>query len=95
MEAINLIPTADVCRFHEVDDNFISLLNEAGLILFEEINKTTFIPGDELGKLERMIRLNRELEINVAGIEAINYLLDRIDKMQEEIRVLKNRVSAY
>jgi len=94
MEEINLIPTADICRFHEVDYSFISLLNEAGLIIFREINHTTFISDNELGKLEKMIRLHRELEINVAGIETINYLLDRIVQMQEEMRVLKNRVKA-
>jgi chaperone modulatory protein CbpM len=38
-----------------------------------------------------MIRLHNELEINVAGIEAITHLLERVEQMQEEMRRLRNR----
>jgi len=90
MTEINLIPADDICRHHEVDFTFIISLKEAGLIAFEEVNQTSFIPENELQKLEKMIRLHEELEINVAGIDAISHLLERIENMQEEIRVLKN-----
>jgi len=92
MSDTNLIPTAAICTYHEVDFTFINSLSEAGLITFEVINKTSYIPLEELKKLETMIRLHNELEINLAGIEAINHLLDRIGQMQEEIRLLGNRV---
>lgn len=91
MEEIRLISTVDICRFHDVDDTFIGSLNKAGLIVFEEVNQTAFISENELEKLERLIRLHNELEINVAGLEAISHLLERIVEMQEQIRVLKNR----
>ena len=88
----NLIATTDICTYHEVEYTFISSLSEAGLVELKIVNKATYIPESELQKLERMIRLHNELEINVAGIEAITHLLERVEQMQEEMRRLRNRV---
>jgi len=88
----NLVSTSDICTYHEVEYTFISSLSEAGLVELKVINKTTYIPESELQKLERMIRLHNDLEINVAGIEAITHLLERVEHMQEEMRVMRNRV---
>ena len=88
----HLIATTDICTYHEVEYTFISSLSEAGLIELKVVNHTTFIPENELQKLEKMIRMHHELELNVAGIEAITHLLERVEQMQEEMRVLRNRV---
>jgi chaperone modulatory protein CbpM len=90
----NLIATTDICTYHEVEYTFINSLNEAGLVELKVVNQTTFIPESELQKLEKMIRMHHELEINIAGIEAIIHLLDRVEQMQEEMRVLRNRIHA-
>ena len=87
----NLIATTDICTYHEVEYTFISSLEEAGLIELKVVNQTTYISDSELQKLEKMIRMHHELEINIAGIEAISHLLQRIEQMQEEMRVLRNR----
>jgi hypothetical protein len=42
-----------------------------------------------------MIRLHHELDINVEGVEAISHLLMLIEKMQEELTVVKNRLRLY
>ena len=91
MGEINLIETSEICRYHEVEYTFINSLEEAGLIVVRQVNQATYIPEDELNKLEKMIHLHNELEVNVAGIEAITHLLDRIELLQEELRKLKNR----
>ncbi|MEO6851468.1 MAG: chaperone modulator CbpM [Mucilaginibacter sp.] len=95
MTATGLIAANDFCTYHQVEYNFISLLSEAGLVEITVVNDTHFIPETELQKLERMIRLHNELEINVAGIEAITYLLQRIEAIQEEMRNAKNRLRLY
>jgi chaperone modulatory protein CbpM len=89
---INLIALTEICTYHEVEYNFISSLSEAGLVELKVVNHTTYIPESELQKLEKMIRMHHELEINIAGIEAITHLLERIEQMQEEMRVLRNRL---
>jgi len=88
----NLIATTEICTYHNVAYTFISSLNEAGLLELEEINHTTYIAENELHKLEKMIRMHHELEINIAGIEAITHLLQRVEQMQEELRILKNKL---
>ncbi|HWZ14188.1 MAG TPA: chaperone modulator CbpM [Mucilaginibacter sp.] len=90
----NLIATSDICKYHEVEFTFIHSLEEAGLIQITVVDQTPYITGSDLQKLERMIRMHHELEINIAGIEAISYLLQRIEQMQEEMRLLRNRFQA-
>lgn len=88
----NLIATTEICTYHEVEYTFISSLSDAGLLELHVVNETTYIPESELQKLEKMIRMHNELEINVPGIEAITHLLERVEQLQEELRVLRNRV---
>ncbi|MDB5087473.1 MAG: hypothetical protein JWR09_1467 [Mucilaginibacter sp.] len=89
---VNLIATKEICTYHDVEYTFINSLGEAGLVKLKVVKKDTYVPETELQKLEKMIRMHHELEINVAGIEAIIHLLDRVEQMQEELRVLRNRV---
>jgi chaperone modulatory protein CbpM len=95
MATATLISTNDFCAWHEVEYTFISTLHEAGLVEINVIDQTEYIPETELQKLERMIRMHRELDINVAGIEAITHLLQRVETIQEEIRNIKNRLRLY
>ena len=88
----NLIAITDICTYHEVEYTFISSLGDAGLLALKEVNQTIYISESELQKLEKMIRMHHELEINIAGIEAITHLLARIEQMQEEMRRLRNKV---
>lgn len=90
----NLIATSDICKYHEVEYTFIQSLGEAGLLQITVVDQTPYITESDLQKLERMIRMHHELEINIAGIEAITHLLQRIEQMQEEMRLLRNRFQA-
>jgi len=94
MKTAKLIAADDFCVYHNVEYTFITSLHEAGLVEVTIINETTFIPQTELQKLEKLITLH-ELDINIAGIEAISHLLDRVEKLQQDMRYLKNRLSLY
>jgi hypothetical protein len=90
-----LIPIRDFCNSHDIEISFISLLEENQLIEVTKIEQSVYIPVNELQKLERLVRLRYELDINLEGIETILHLLHRIDNMQGEIRTLKNRLKLY
>ena len=92
MVAENLVPANDICTYHHVEYTFINSLGDAGLVELKIVDREAYIPESDLQKLERMIRMHHELEINLAGIEAISHLLERVERMQEEMRVLRNRV---
>ena len=95
MSTQNLIAVKQFCTYHQVEYTFVNDLHEAGLIEVRIIDTDDYIPETELQKLERMIRLHNELEINVAGIEAISHLLERIENMHEQMRQLRNRLMLY
>ena len=94
MKTVNLITASEFCSYHNIEYTFIKSLQDAGLVEITVINETTFIPQTELQKLEKLINLY-QLDINVAGIEAITYLLDRVESMQEDMRNLKNKLRLY
>ena|SRR5260370_42596622 len=90
-----LISTHDFCTWHQVEYTFISSLREAGLVEITVVDQTEYIPETQLQKLEKMTRLHHDLDINIAGIEAITHLLERLDSVQDEIRILRNRLRLY
>ncbi|HEY9534639.1 MAG TPA: chaperone modulator CbpM [Mucilaginibacter sp.] len=95
MSTKHLITTTDFCIYHQLEHAFIADLQDAGLVEVKVVNNITYIPQSQLQKLERMIRLHTDLDINVAGIEAITHLLERIEDIQEEMRLLRNSLQAY
>ena len=92
MEPEELIPVSDFCVHHNIEYSFISSLQDSGLIQITSLQSTTFIQADDLHKLEKFIRLYYELDINIEGIETINYLLDKIEHLQRELKNLSNKI---
>jgi hypothetical protein len=90
MDQDELIPVQDFCLYHNIEYSFINSLENSGLISVTSVQQSAFIPVDEVRKLEKFVRLHYDLDINLEGIETINYLLEKIEAMQEEILKLKN-----
>ena len=95
MQTENLIPVSEFCVHHNIEFSFISSLNDYGLVAIEKVAETAFIPISQLPELEKYMRLYYELEINLQGIEAITYLLQRVQNMQHEMLALKNKLRLY
>jgi len=95
MNIKNLIPANEFCIHHNIAVSFISSLHENGLIKITTIEETNYIHKNQLPELERIIRFSSELNINIEGIETIIYLLKRINEMQNEITILKNRLGIF
>ncbi len=95
MEPVDMIVLDEFCANHQVEISFIRSLEEHGLIEIIIVNETLCVPGNELSKLEQIVRLHREFNINLEGIDAINNLLQRIENLQNEITELRNRLNFY
>jgi hypothetical protein len=95
MDEKYLVAIDEFCASHKIEISFISSLNDSGLIELKTIKESEFIEVEQLRKLEKFIRLYYELDINLEGIETINYLLQRIDEMNDEIRRLRNTLRLY
>ena len=88
-----MISLQQFCFHHSVEQSFVLSLSESGLIEVTAMQEEVYIPVNELPRLEKFVRMNTEMEINLEGIEAIAHLLNRIDAMQEEIKQLTNKLN--
>jgi hypothetical protein len=95
MKTEKLILAEAFCNSHEIEFTYIYALRDHGLIELVEEREAVFLKPEELPKLEKIVRFNRDLEINLEGIEVIISLLDRIESLQEETRHLNNRINLY
>jgi len=95
MENNNLILTTQFCEFHQVEFTFINSLNDFGLIETVLLEDKQYLPVDQLKKLEKMIHLHYDLDINIEGIEAISHLLQRVDHLNAELKTIKNKLDFY
>ena len=95
MAAEQLIPAAEFCEYHHIDITFIRSLNDYGLLEISTIEGTVFIHPDSLQQVEQFMRLHYDLDINLAGIDAITHLLQQMEQLHNEIRLLKTRLRVY
>ena len=88
----DIVPASEFCIHHNIELSFIHSLREYGMIETVLKEEKIYLPIAELPRLEKIIRLHFELDINLEGIETITHLLDRINVMQEHIKLLTNRL---
>ncbi len=95
MQPDDMIPVTEFCVHHKIELSFIHSLEQHGMIETVVIEENIFLPLSQLDRLEKIVRLHFELDINLEGIETINHLLQRITNMQEQIVGLSNRLRAW
>jgi hypothetical protein len=95
METEHLIPVEQFCRNYNIEFSFIDTLQEYGLVQVTRVEEIRYIFPEQINELERMMRLHYELDINMEGIDAIAHLLHRVDQLQNELRIMKNRLKLY
>lgn len=95
MRIDKLIHIEYFCELHQIQVSFLEELESFELIhtVIEEDKKC--LPAKEIPVVEKMIRLHNELEINPAGIDAIFHLLGKLDRKQEEIIELKQKLKLF
>jgi chaperone modulatory protein CbpM len=92
MEQEELIPAEDFCLHHNIEYSFISSLENSGLISITSVKSSAYLQSDDLYKLEKFVHLHYDLDINIEGIETINYLLEKMEDLQREIVSLRNKI---
>lgn len=95
MKTQEFIPVEILCRQHGIELSFISSLQEYGLVEIITVNEADCIPVSHLVETEKLVRLHDELGLNMEGLDVITHLLQRMQKMQEEMLLLRNRLRLY
>lgn len=94
MENDDLIPVLAFCASHEVDISFVVEWKEHELVELVNIEDNYFVSPEEIRRMERIKRLH-DLGVNLEGIEVINELLDKLDRLKNEKQLLLNRLRIY
>ena len=75
-----------VCNSYRIAHSWVEELADQGLIQIHTVETQGHcVELDHLATLERMINLNQDLGVNVAGIEVIMNLLNRIEQLEKEL----------
>ncbi|WP_378186118.1 chaperone modulator CbpM [Aquimarina sp. W85] len=89
------ILTQDLCNRYNINTSFVKLLEEKELIEIYHIKEKYYIHIDQIGRFEHILRLNTELGVNIDGIEVIQHLLNKIEKLQQVNLKLRNRLQLF
>lgn len=85
----NSILIEECCTHYRIETSFVKRLNEYGLVELSYADEKIFIHNDQLSLLEKYMHLHYDLDINMEGIEAISHLLARVERLQQELRTLR------
>ena len=91
----NLILIETLCVHYEIEVSFFNDLDNIGLIQIETIDQKLFIHEDKISRLEKMIRIHQELNVNIEGIDVVFNLLQKVDQLQSELISVNNRLKLY
>lgn len=90
-----MIAVETFCTYYEVEYAFVELLQDHDLIETVLVNDMRFLHVPHLNRIEKIVRLHHDLDINLEGIEAIEGLLARIEHLDHEVAALRNRLRFY
>ena len=95
MDTTQLISITQFCTHYNVPVRFITALQEYKLIEITITDSQDYLKTNQLNAIEKMMRLHYDLDINFEGIDAIYNLLKQVEQLQDEVRLLKNRLNAF
>lgn len=91
----DLILIRTLCVHYKVEVSFFKELDNHGLIEIEVLDNDEFIHEESIGNLEKMIRIHRELNVNIEGIDVVFNLLQKEIQLREEMQELRNKLRFY
>lgn len=92
---IKRIIISEYCRHYNIETSFVTILEEMGIVELFHDNDQISIDAQCFENLERCRQLHYELHINPEGIDVILNLINKQNKLQDEIQVLKNRLKLH
>lgn len=91
----NLIQIKQFCLYNEIENTFITQLNNYGLIEIIVLEEEQYLQPEQLPSIEKMIRLHYDLKINLEGIDAIAHLLNKIEILQKNLIATQNKLRLF
>jgi len=80
------------CSHHGVEVMLVREFADFGLIRLERQEDKEVVPEEEVTRLERMLRLSQELEVNKEGIAIILQMREELKQLRRETMQLRYRL---
>ncbi len=93
--SVRYVTIKEFSEFHQVDIHLIEEFIHFGLLEPLEKEGRPCIREEDIEPLEIMMRLHSELEVNLAGLEAIMHMRRRMRQMQARIEELERRLQRW
>ena len=81
---------AQIIEYYPIELSSLYHLNELGIIKILTIEETDYIHHNELPELERIIRIQQDLNISFEAMDIVINLLEKIKELQSENDRLQN-----
>ncbi|WP_276391259.1 chaperone modulator CbpM [Eudoraea chungangensis] len=95
MKQEKLISIRQLCDHYQIEMSFFEALQEEGLLRMTYASNNYFLEQDAMHRAEKIIRIHKELNINVEGIDVVFNLLQKVDNLQQEMLQMQNKLNLY
>lgn len=95
MSKTNLILVNELCKHYQVKRSFFFDLNELDLIEILTLEDKSFIREDTVAIVDKIIRMQNDLNLDLESIDMVFNLLEQINQLQAELNMVKNRLRLY
>jgi len=95
MKPTNHISIHTFCQYHGIESRLIFTFQELGLVEIVEEDTELYLEEEKLSRLEQIVRLYKDLDLSPEGVEVVIGLLGKIEKLQEEKRILTRKLRKW
>ncbi len=90
-----LLKITEYCVHYNIEQSFITDLEESGIINLTLVGPDKFIHEDQFNELDRYVHFYYDLNINMEGIDALKHMLSRINELHEKIGKLEHKLKFH
>ncbi len=91
----NFIRLKEICSHYKVEDSFLEQVEKAGLVEISIYEEERYLHLNHINHIEKILRLHTELSVNIEGIDVIFNLLDKMDRLQDELNEARDKLDLY
>ncbi len=95
MDTQKYVPVLHLCELYHAEFSFFKELNDIGLIEIVSVKNTMYLHEDHLIEVERIIRIHRELNVNIEGVDVVLNLLEKVEELQNKLNRIQSRLRLY
>jgi len=95
MNSENYIQIDVYCQRTQTPMKFIDDLLEFEMIEVQQIENKIYVEPQYIVEIERIYRLREELGINMEGIDTLNHMIKKVNRLEQELKLLRDRLTIY